>query len=510
MKQTMTRLAKIRKHKRISYLDIEKHTGIPFARMKQLESGEEAITVDELEKLLSFYQMTYDQVRKYKGWRRLAKPALAVLASGLLLFGAVYFWPGLIPANSGTSTAPAPFEGAAPGEIGPANAGTGDAASGETASVETEPGLAASDGAAADPELAASGPNQAAADPEQPAAEHSTTGQTATGQATSGQAASAGGAKPAADSEAAPSAAENPMETVVFRFWGNIPYHAAALPQPKKHEHEHERDHERDHEREHERAQDSARTIDVYPIRYLDDNPPGWLTERNREHLILNFGTSEVWTPTTKQAYEALRQDGYQVIGLGKTPDVYEPLILKVNGRNIGFLSLTGLIRNADEIALPNKVGLPRAYRTDEVTKAVTEAKQKADYLFVLIDWGRTYGLTPNTSQKLIGEAILKAGADCVIGNRPEQAQDIVLIDGKPLFYALGHSVSDGPDGATDGSYNLMVEAAFTTELEQLTVHVGKLSEGTLQFALTEDDRQQIQAAFGDKGPWPEYMQVVW
>ena len=476
MKQTMTRLAKIRKHKRISYLDIEKHTGIPFARMRQLETGESSITVDELEKLLSFYQMTYDQVRKYKGWRRLAKPALAVLASGLLLFGAVYFWPGLIPANPETPTVPAPLEGAASGAIGPANAGAGDAASGLAAS-----GLASTSGAAGDP-------NPPAADPEQPAP----------GQAISGQAVSPDDAEPASDPEAAPSTAEDPVETVVFRFWGNIPYHAAALPHPKEHEHERGR------------TQEITRTIDVYPIRYLDDNPPGWLAETSRERLILNFGTSDVWTPTTKEAYEALQQDGYRVIGLGKTPDVYEPIIVKVNDLNIGFLSLTGLIRNAEEIALPNRVGLPRAYRTDEVTKAVSEAKQKADYLFVLIDWGRTYGLTPNTSQKLIGEAILGAGADCVIGNRPEQAQEIVLVDGKPLFYALGHAVSDGPNGAEDGSFNLMVEAAFTTELQQLTVHVGKLSDGTLHFDLTEDDRQHVQAAYGDKGPWPEYMKVVW
>jgi hypothetical protein len=83
-------------------------------------------------------------------------------------------------------------------------------------------------------------------------------------------------------------------------------------------------------------------------------------------------------------------------------------------------------------------------------------------------------------------------------------------VDGKPLFYALGHAVSDGPNGAEDGSFNLMVEAAFTTELQQLTVHVGKLSDGTLHFDLTEDDRQHVQAAYGDKGPWPEYMKVVW
>src|SRR5690606_19423797 len=168
-----------------------------------------------------------------------------------------------------------------------------------------------------------------------------------------------------------------------------------------------------------------------------------WLAQRAKDSLILNAGTSEAWTPSTVDGFERPKRDGYTAIGLGTAPDVYEPLIVEAAGRKIGFLSLAGLIRNAEEIALSTRVGLARAYRTDEVTDAVMRAKEKADYLFVLIDWGKRPGRAPNTSQRLIGNALIKAGADCVIGNRPIRAQDFTVIDGKPLFYALGHSVSD-------------------------------------------------------------------
>src|SRR5690606_11030728 len=100
-------------------------------------------------------------------------------------------------------------------------------------------------------------------------------------------------------------------ETVVFRFWGNMPYHAERLPEATGHAH--------------------ARVVDIVPIQYLDDTRPDWLQDVNRDQLILNAGTSEVWTPTTVEAYEALQADQYQMLGLGTLPDVYEPLIMEVN-----------------------------------------------------------------------------------------------------------------------------------------------------------------------------------
>jgi hypothetical protein len=120
--------------------------------------------------------------------------------------------------------------------------------------------------------------------------------------------------------------------------------------------------------------------------------------------------------------------------------------------------------------------------------------------------WGKRPGRAPNTSQRLIGNALIKAGADCVIGNRPIRAQDFTVIDGKPLFYALGHSVSDE---AGDGTFNLMVEAVFSPQSVRLTVHAGKLEDGVLAFGLTDDDRDRLQDLHGGK-ELPDHLVLAW
>jgi len=489
MQRLMRQLSAIRKRRNISYLEIEKQTGIPFARMKKLESGEESITVEELEKLLAFFRLSYDQVLRYGRRRRFARTIPALAAAVLLLAGAVYAWnAGLWKTGADPAATPEPAGSAAPAGDPPTFGGP--------AAAPASSGTPASSGSPESPDSPGSpGRLDTPGSTARPGGGLSGGGLAGSGVPGDGPA-SAGEAEPAGD----PAPEAEPPETVLFRFWGNIPYHAAELPRAPARE-------ASSGSGASSGSEAPARIIEVFPVQYLDDRRPDWLRQFRKEDLILNFGTSEVWTPTTKEAYEALRRDGYQVIGLGTTPDVYEPLIVEVNGLRIGFLSLAGLIRNAEEVALPTRVGLPRAYRTDEVTKAVTEAKEKADYLFVLIDWGRTYLDTPNTSQRVIGGALIGAGADAVIGNRPERAQEFMFPDGKPLFYALGHSVSSG---AEEGSFNLMVEARFTTRLDELAVNVGKLSGGVLRFDLNEEDRERIRAAYDSKAPLPEPVKLVW
>jgi len=489
MKPFMKQLTKIRKQKRISYFEIEKETGIPFARMQRLESGKSHVTVDEMEKLLGLYEVSLDQVLVSIRRQRRVAAALAALVSAVLLFCAFRFTPlpdvpsGMPPHGERESAAAVNTETAAASSPGQ----PGDLP--ETAFIAPESGTEPETGAfpdsAAVPDSAAEAAGVAGA--------ASVSGErTANGPSTAaGQAEATGASLTDAAPEAAPAESLDidREETTVFRFWGNIPYHAERLPEAGE--------------------TGDARIIDVFPVRHLDDEWPDWLAVKDKERLILNFGTTEVWTPTTLEGYEALQRDGYRVTGLGKVPDVYEPLIVEAGGRKIGFLSLTGLIRHAEEVALPTRAGLPRAYRTDEVTDVVKAAKAKADYLFVLIDWGKTYGQTPNTSQRLIGRAILMAGGDCVIGNRPVRAQDVAVVDGKPLFYALGHAVADD---AGQSSYNLMVEAAFSGdgELERMSVVGGKLADGVLSFDLTEEDLMHVADKYANAEALPDYMEWAW
>jgi transcriptional regulator with XRE-family HTH domain len=474
MKQIIVQFTKLRQHKGYTYHDIEQGTGIPAARMKELESGRSSITIDELEKLLAFYRMTYRQVMRFKR-RRSAYIALAAALASVALLAVLWATVFDGPQRAGFDVADAPG-----GDGSPAAAEEADGAAG-TASGE-EDGVAAAEtvGAAAD------GAPSAAA----PAGESGRTADEDAGSARAADEPAADGGQAPADAVFASPGAQDPdVERVLFRFWGHIPYGAARLPQAGE--------------------RDGVRVIDVVPVERLQrtDRLPGWMQDRSPEQFILNAGTAEVWTPTTVETYRSLQEEGFQTIGLGTLPDVYEPLILEINGRKIGFLSLAGIIRNAEEIALKSRVGLARAYREDEVTAAVQNAKEQVDFLFVLIDWGKQYDLAPNVSQQVIAAAIVRAGGDAVIGNRPFQAQEFTAIDGRPVFYSLGHSVSDK---APAPSYNLIVEAEFSTQLDRLTVVVGKLTDEELRFALTPEERMEAQAAYSDMARSIDMLEVAW
>ena len=278
---------------------------------------------------------------------------------------------------------------------------------------------------------------------------------------------------PAAASAPEPARQTEPQR-VTFRFWGNIPYHTSSLPL----------------------LSEQPDTIDVVPIEQLTNIRPEWLQGKDKNRIILNAGTSDVWTPTSVEAYQGLQAEQYKVLGLGTAPGVYEPYVMTVNSVKVGFLSLTGLIHKPTEIALSSRVGLPRAYRTDEVKAVVKAAKDQVDYLFVLIDWGKTWGRTANQSQKGLAQAIIQGGGDMVIGNHPVHAQDVIPINGKPVFYGLGHSISSRTEQNT---YNVVVETDFTTQLDKVRLRVGKMEQGKLQFALTPEDRKSIQTIWGAK-----------
>lgn len=347
------KLKEIRRERCISLYKIENDIQIPSQKLIDFENGKEQLYVDELVRLIDYYNLTYDQVLHYNSNKRVKRiivaciVALFVLASGTIVYKRL-----LVNHHHEVSAENRRVEG----DINKTNF--------------LPPPLKSND----------------------------------------------------AENNIKAENNENNTDKVTFRFWGNIQYDISNVP---KIEDSHEN-----------------KVIDVIPIEKLSNKLPAWLQEKDRDKLILNVGTSDIWTSSTLEAFQNLREDKYNILGLGRTPDVYSPFILEVNSKKIGFLSLTGLIHNQNEIAVYSRIGLPSAYVENEVIKYVKDAKEKVDYLFVLIDWGKTWSNKHNLSQKLIAEAIIRGGGDIIIGNHPFYSQDMEQIQGKPVFYGLGDSTS--------------------------------------------------------------------
>lgn len=513
MEDLIQNLKRLREDRNISYIMLERATGIRAAKLREIEEGQQQPTIAELDRLLAFYSITSQQLMRYKGkrqlWLRYSLVAIVLLlAAGIAFFafgGSLISSqePGEHDALSNRANEASIAEAGAEQPSDELSERSNGAGSIEDASRSADADAAEVGGDGADGDEALEGAEEASSvsdeeQADQAAAETDTEAEQAAEaeDGASSDASTEPGMQPEHASEDASQSlreaeraigegADHPQdEEIVLRFWGNIPYAAERLPALD--------------------GNDASHIRHIIPVTQLTDERPEWVT-RHPERFILNAGTADIWTSSTINEWRKLREDGVPVIGLGVQSEAYEPYILEAGGIKVGLLSLAGLIHEAEQIALPTRVGLPRAYDNQEVRKAVKAAKSKVDYLFVLIHWGeRRGGETPIAKQERLASVIAEAGGDFIIGNRSIRAQQMTDAGGVPVFYSLGRSISEL---ANDGQLNLVLDVHFSNahtgaEPSKVVLRAGTMRDGVMQFApLAEDVKQKLQAKFAEA--WP-------
>ncbi|MCD7822311.1 MAG: CapA family protein [Clostridiales bacterium] len=79
------------------------------------------------------------------------------------------------------------------------------------------------------------------------------------------------------------------------------------------------------------------------------------------------------------------------------------------------------------------------AYDTELLYQRVGEAKEQADFVVVYMHWGIEGTADLEEYQTEVGDALVDAGADLVIGDHPHQLQGVRYYNGVPIFYSLGN-----------------------------------------------------------------------
>ncbi len=148
--------------------------------------------------------------------------------------------------------------------------------------------------------------------------------------------------------------------------------------------------------------------------------------------------------------------------------DTVLPLVRNVNGIDVAFLNYTygtnGITVQGDVVVdYINKAKMSRDIR---------HAREcGAELVCVAVHWGVEYVLLPNESQRRLGQYLLDAGADMVIGGHPHVVQPMELRTDSAgrnqlLVYSLGNLISDMKKTDTRGG-------------AMLRVHLGRDSLGT-------------------------------
>ena len=125
--------------------------------------------------------------------------------------------------------------------------------------------------------------------------------------------------------------------------------------------------------------------------------------------------------------------------------DAWRPVVFRVKGWTVAFFSMTAIFNNPVTLSV---IGSPAeccvawadtlmaARRFREVRDSVG-----ADLVVAFVHAGMEYKPVPEPDVVIRFRALLRAGADVVIGHHPHVPQGIEFVDGKPIMYSIGNFV---------------------------------------------------------------------
>jgi len=129
-----------------------------------------------------------------------------------------------------------------------------------------------------------------------------------------------------------------------------------------------------------------------------------------------------------------------------------KPVFVEVDGFTFGFLGYDDVASyswagenygGVARISLKNANGI-KIVDIEKIKNDVTLAKEKADFVVVIISWGdREYVNYALDYQEELGHALVDAGVDLIIASHQHWASEIEYYKDKIIFYGLGNFVFD-------------------------------------------------------------------
>lgn len=152
-----------------------------------------------------------------------------------------------------------------------------------------------------------------------------------------------------------------------------------------------------------------------------------------------NFGEKGL-----KDTFKYLDQAGIKYAGAGENEEeAGSPVYLERKGIKFAFLAYNAPDVVPESYFANNSHAGTALMDIPKMTKSVSEAKQKADFVIVSMHAGNEYVQKPNQSQINFAHAAVDAGAELVIGHHPHVIQTVEKYKDKYIFYSLGNFVFD-------------------------------------------------------------------
>lgn len=133
---------------------------------------------------------------------------------------------------------------------------------------------------------------------------------------------------------------------------------------------------------------------------------------------------------------------GIQTVGAGRNEtEANVPRIIDVKGVTIGLLAFTNLYPKSFW-ATEGIAGISR-FEEGEIFEKIKQLRAHVDIIVVSMHWGNEYELRANKTQKILGRALIDAGADIVVGHHPHVVQELEQYTHGWIAYSLGNFIFD-------------------------------------------------------------------
>jgi poly-gamma-glutamate synthesis protein (capsule biosynthesis protein) len=191
----------------------------------------------------------------------------------------------------------------------------------------------------------------------------------------------------------------------------------------------------------------SGACTDAQPKQFVFHAPPAALTAFKAAHVTLvteaNNHGEDCGRPGLAQSLAIAKAAGYPIVGIGaNAAQAFKPYRTTVHGQRIAIFGATEVLDSnliTSWTATAHQAGLASAYQEGELVSAVQAARNDSDTVVVFLHWGTETQECPNSVQVPLAKALVKAGADIIVGSHAHVELGAGYLGSALVDYGLGN-----------------------------------------------------------------------
>ncbi|MEV5705477.1 CapA family protein [Actinoallomurus sp. NPDC052274] len=165
---------------------------------------------------------------------------------------------------------------------------------------------------------------------------------------------------------------------------------------------------------------------------------------------MANNHAMDYGTVGLRDSLAAIKKSGFPTVGIGaNAAQAFRPYYVTVKGDRIAILGATQVLDDnllTAWTATATKGGLASAKNVPRLLNEVRAARRNADTVIVYLHWGQEKNPCPLPRQKTLARALVRAGADVIVGGHAHIPLGGGYMKGRYVDYGLGNYFFTAPD----------------------------------------------------------------